>query len=152
VSSWRWAYEGLLPEDLLEGLSVDGRERMWAGWFADPEPRSAVLIACDVDGRAVGFANAGRSRDDDAPPATGELRALYVLHEVQGTGVGRSLLGTAIEHLRAAGFRRATLWVLEMNDLGRRFYEKAGWVWDGSTSAHQFECANRPIVRYARDL
>jgi hypothetical protein len=45
-----------------------------------------------------------------------------------------------------------SLWVLETNDLGRRFYERNGWAWDGAVSDHQFECANRPIVSYGRDL
>jgi len=44
------------------------------------------------------------------------------------------------------------MWVLETNDLARHFYEKAGWIWDGTTSEHRFDCGNRPIVRYASDL
>ena len=152
VASWRWAYRGQLPEEVLDGLSVDQREAMWTAWFLRPEERAAVLVACDEDGRPLGFANAGPSRDDGAGDDTGELRAIYVLQEVQGTGVGARLLDEAERRLRSAGFDRATLWVLETNDLGRRFYERNGWTWDGTVSDHQFECANRPIVRYARDL
>ena len=152
VASWRWAYRDQLPQGLLDGLSVDDREAMWTAWFLGPEPRAAVLVACEVDGRVVGFANAGPSRDEGSAGNTGELRAIYVLKEVQGTGVGTRLLDAAEERLRTARFDRATLWVLETNDLGRRFYEKAGWRWDGMVSEHQFECANRPIVRYVRQL
>jgi L-amino acid N-acyltransferase YncA len=152
VASWRWAYRGQVPDDALDGLSVDDREAMWAAWFLAPQERSAVLVACRADGSVVGFANAGSSRDDGTHPQTAELRALYLLQEVQGTGVGRALHDAALDRLRAAGFRDATLWVLETNDLGRRFYETAGWRWDGSVSQHMFECANRPIIRYAREL
>ncbi len=152
VASWRWAYRGQLPDGFLEGLSVDDREAMWTAWFLRPEERAAVLIASDEDGRVVGFANAGPSRDDVASPDTGELRAIYVLQEFQGSGVGRALLDASLDRLRAAAYARVTLWVLETNDLGRRFYERNGWAWDGTVSDHQFECANRPIVRYARDL
>ena len=152
VASWRWAYRDQLPADYLEALSVSDREAMWAAWFMKPEPRAAVVVACDDDGRPVGFANAGPSRDEGSSPETGELRAIYVLQEVQGTGIGRALLEASLDVLRAADYERATLWVLETNDLGRRFYEKAGWRWDGATSDHQFECANRPIVRYEVDL
>ena len=33
--------------------------------------------------------------------------------------------------MRSAGFRRATLWVIEENAEARRFYEAAGWRPDG---------------------
>jgi GNAT superfamily N-acetyltransferase len=152
VASWRWAYRGQLPDDLLDGLSVDDREAMWTAWFLRPEERAAALVASDEDGRVVGFANAGPCRDEGATPDTGELRAIYVLQDVQGSGVGRALLVASLDRLRAAAYAAVTLWVLETNDLGRRFYERNGWAWDGTVSDHQFECANRPIVRYARHL
>jgi GNAT superfamily N-acetyltransferase len=153
VAAWRWAYRGQLPDELLDGLSVDDREAMWAAGFLEPEDRGAVIVACDDDeGEVVGFANAGPSRDQGAPGTTGEVRAIYVVQEVQGKGVGARLIDEVERCLRGFGFERATLWVLETNDLGRRFYERNGWTWDGTTSDHQFECANRPIVRYARDL
>jgi GNAT superfamily N-acetyltransferase len=152
VASWRWAYRDQLPADYLDALSVDDREAMWTAWFRSPEQRAAVVVACDDDGRIVGFANAGPSRDGGATDATGELRAIYVLQEVQGIGVGSRLLEAALRHLRAAGFQRGMLWVLETNELGRRFYERKGWSWVGTTSDHQFECGNRPIVRYELEL
>jgi len=152
VASWRWAYRGQLSDDLLSRLSVDDRETMWTACLLGPEVGASVLVASTADGRIVGFANAGRSRDDGARSGTGELRALYLLREAQGTGVGRSLHDEAIARLRDAGFTDATLWVLETNELARRFYERAGWRWDGSVSEHMFECGNRPIVRYAREL
>jgi len=102
--------------------------------------------------RIVGFSGFGASRDDGATEATGEIRTIYLLEEAAGKGIGRDLFARANERLRALGYRRATLWVLETNERSRRFYEKAGWIWDGTTSAHQFECANLPIVRYATDL
>jgi hypothetical protein len=63
VASWRHAYRGLLPEDSLGRKSVDDREAMWLGAFADPEPKSGAFVA-EVDGRIVGFASFGPSRDE----------------------------------------------------------------------------------------
>jgi len=151
VASWRHAYRGLLPDQSLERLSVDDREAMWLGAFADPEPKSGAFVA-EVDGRIVGFASFCPSRDEDAPERTGEVPAIYVDPAMLGTGVGRELFEAATLALRGAGFARATLWVLEANALARRFYEKAGWVWDGSVGTHMFDCANEPVVRYAVDL
>jgi L-amino acid N-acyltransferase YncA len=151
VSSWHWAYRDDLPASALEGRSVEDRELMWAEWFASHEPAADVLVA-EEDGRIVGFSGFGVSRDDAAMEGTGEIRTIYLLRDAAGRGIGRDLFARANERLRDLGYRRATLWVLETNERSRRFYEKAGWTWDGTTSAHQFDCANLPIVRYASDL
>jgi GNAT superfamily N-acetyltransferase len=151
VASWRWAYDGLLPASVLDGLSVDERAAMWRQAAADPDPAARVFVA-EHDGRIVGFASVGTTTDEDAPPRTGELFAIYLVREVAGTGVGAELLELAVEALRSAGLDRATLWVLETNERARWFYERRGWTFDGTTSEHRFDCDNRPIVRYARDL
>ena len=151
VASWRWAYREDLPASALEGRTVEDREQMWTQWFASREPAADVLVA-EEDARIVGFSGFGVSRDDGATEATGEIRTIYLLEQAAGKGIGRDLFARANERLRELGYSRATLWVLETNERSRRFYEKAGWSWDGTTSAHQFDCANLPIARYATDL
>jgi GNAT superfamily N-acetyltransferase len=151
VASWRHTYRGVLPDEYLDRLSVDDREAMWLGAFADPDPKSGALVA-EANGRVVGFASFGPSRDEDAPGGTGEVPAIYVEPAALGAGVGRGLFEAVTLILRDAGFARATLWVLEANASARRFYEMAGWTWDGAVSTHMFDCANEPVVRYAVDL
>jgi GNAT superfamily N-acetyltransferase len=90
VASWRHAYRGLLPDESLERLSVDDREAMWRRAFEDPDPKSGAFVA-EVDGRIVGFASFGPSRDEDVPDGTGEVPAIYVEPAALGTGVGREL-------------------------------------------------------------
>jgi ribosomal protein S18 acetylase RimI-like enzyme len=151
VASWRWAYDGLLPASVLDALSVESRAADWRSMISSQV--CDVSVATAGDGTVVGFVNIGMTRDDDgSASAAGELFALYVLPRTAGTGVGRSLLRRAESRLRAAGFTRATLWVLETNERGRRFYERHGWSWDGTRGEHRFDCGNRPIVRYAREL
>jgi L-amino acid N-acyltransferase YncA len=149
VGSWRHAYRGLLPDGFLDRLSVDEREASWREAFRD---RGAGVFVAEEDGRVIGFASFGPSRDGDAGPEVGEIPAIYVDPTVVGAGVGRALLDAAIEAMREAGYRRATLWVLEANAHARRFYERAGWRWDGTVSRHDFDCANEPVVRYAVEL
>jgi GNAT superfamily N-acetyltransferase len=81
-----------------------------------------------------------------------EVLTIYRLPEAVGRGIGRDLFAWAVEQLRAFGYERATLWVMASNDRSRRFYERAGWSWDGTTSEHRFDCANLPVVRYGVDL
>jgi hypothetical protein len=71
------AYRGLLPDDVLIGLSVAGREQMWTGILSEPSPRSSVLVAAR-NGVVVGFASIGVSHDGDAGGEVGELNALYL--------------------------------------------------------------------------
>ena len=149
VASWRWAYRGHLPESTLEGLDVAELEGQWRSILA--EPARIVLVATDRDD-VVGFAHAAATDDDDAGEDVGQLYSLYLLHRAVGTGIGRALLERATEGMRDAGFATARLWVLESNQRARRFYERAGWSWEGTRSAHQMQCANLPILRYSRRL
>lgn len=105
-------------------------------------------------GRVVGFVSAGPSEGDFAepPPGAAEVHAIYLLEEVQGTGVGRALLERVTDALRADGSRHAVLWVFEANDRARRFYEAAGWSPDGAHAEHRFDGGIRQVLRYARDL
>jgi ribosomal protein S18 acetylase RimI-like enzyme len=154
VEGWRWAYRGLLPEAFLDGLSVDERTEMWRMGLRGRDPRWGCFVAAAEDGRIVGFVGFGPPEDASTALGedAGEVYAIYLLHEAQGTGVGRALFQEARGALRAAGYRWAFLWVLASNELARRFYEAAGWRWDGTTSDHRFDCGNLPIVRYVVDL
>jgi len=150
VTGRRWGYRDQLPNELLDGLSVNDREKHWKIALESASEDSEVLVVMD-GGRIIGFASAEATRDEDAPAGTGELFALYLVEEAAGRGVGRALL-TAAEGWLRGRYGRATLWVLDSNSRARRFYEAAGWTWDGTTSEHRFDCGNRPIVRYAKDF
>jgi GNAT superfamily N-acetyltransferase len=149
VASWRWAYRGQMPDDLLDDLSVDEREARWREILAGDTATAFVAVR---DGSVVGFASGGASTDDDAPATTGEVYSIYVIATEAGKGTGAALFTAIRVALAAKGFVDARLWVLETNGRARRFYEREGWGWDGSRSDHQEQCANLPIVRYAGGL
>ncbi|HEU5369692.1 MAG TPA: GNAT family N-acetyltransferase, partial [Ktedonobacterales bacterium] len=85
----------------------------------------------------------------DAPPLTGEVRAIYLAQAAAGKGIGRALFAHAVADLRARGYQRATLWVLESNARARRFYEVAGWRPDGARKTEERPGALLREVRYA---
>ena len=149
MASWRATYRGMVPDGYLDRLSVEEREARWREALVGGS--QCVLVAEGGDG-VIGFASFGPSRDADAGADVGEIPAIYVEPSAIGTRVGRALFEAATSALREAGYRRATLWVLEANERARRFYERAGWAWDGTVDRHDFDCANEPIVRYAVDL
>jgi RimJ/RimL family protein N-acetyltransferase len=149
VASWQGAYRGQLPDEVLDGLDVERRTAGWQQYLA--QDGQATFVAED-EGRVVGFVHLNAARDDDAEPATGEVIAIYALPEAWGTGAGRELMAAALEWLREAGYRTATLWVLDRNARARRFYELAGWEPDGV--AKDDVVAGVPVteVRYRRAL
>ena len=153
VRGWRAAYRGVVSAATLEALSVEDLQARFTGFMADPGRGSTALVALGDDGRVIGYTSFGTPRETSTDlEDAGEVYAIYVEPEAWGSGWGRALFAAAEDGLREAGFRRGFLWVLEENPRARRFYEAAGWRWDGARSDHQMECDNLPIVRYVADL
>lgn len=154
VRGWQWGYRGQLPDDYLNGLSVDRRAEQWRGWLLDPGD-TATWVAEDETSdpaRALGFAAAGPSRDPDHTPGTGEVYAIYVEEDAAGTGAGALLLSRAREWLAGRGFAHATLWVLATNARARRFYEREGWRPDGEAKTEPREDFEMRELRFVVDL
>jgi L-amino acid N-acyltransferase YncA len=154
VRAWQSAYRGQMPDALLDSRSVEDREERWRRAFArraagEPFPR---IWVAERDGHVIGFASGGPSQDDDAAPETGEIYTVYLEPEVVGTGVGRELFARAVQDLRRVGFERATLWVLTSNAPTRRFYEAAGWHFDGAEKIEDWDGHGIHEVRYQIDL
>jgi GNAT superfamily N-acetyltransferase len=153
VGTWAGAYRGLLPDAYLDAMDV---ARWTGGWqrilTGERPPGAATFVAVTDDGGVVGFVDVVPSRDDGAAPDTGEVTSIYVLPSAWGTGAGRRLMTAAVDRLRAAGFRSATLWVLRDNERTRRFYERAGWSPDGAEKDDVVAGATVTEVRYRRDL
>lgn len=151
VASWRWAYRDALPAGVLDSLSIDERELLWLDTLASPDGAGSVLVA-EADGDIVGFIEGGASGDEFCDASCGEIHALYLVESWAGAGTGGSLLAAATALLTQRGFTRAILWVLDANARARAFYERAGWLADGSTDTYPIGDERMPIVRYAIDL
>ncbi len=79
VRSWQEAYRGLMPQEVLDGLSVSERAANWARILGETGRGSQTLVVLDGS-RVVGWASFGDARDADAVGAgsavgTGELWA-----------------------------------------------------------------------------
>lgn len=141
VETWRATYPGVMPQQLLDDLSVDDRERDWASRLARPE--FDVFVA-EQDDAVVGFVTVGRSW---GVLGAGEVYAIYVVPAAQGTGAGRALMDAAVAAL-SERWDEAILWVATENPRARRFYERYGWVADGERIDDSFAGASVPETRY----
>ncbi|QYN35313.1 GNAT family N-acetyltransferase [Pseudonocardia sp. DSM 110487] len=132
VRSWRAAYRGLLPDDVLAGLSLPDRERFWSEALTARRPNTRVVVATSA-GAVVGFAATGPPLvpADRADPTIGDLYALYLDPDVWGRGIGTQLHTAALDRLRSCGFTHAGLWVLDTNERALRFYDRHGWAETG---------------------
>ncbi len=150
VASWRAAYRGLLPDDYLAGLSVEGRERQWAGILTQPLPGHVYVV--ELGGRIVGFTHVGPSGDTDAPPATAELYTLYLHPDVWGRGHGGELMEAALDRLSCDGYATVTLWMLSTNARARRFYLRQGWSRGAGQRTQEFGGQVVTDHRFGRSL
>lgn len=135
VRSWQAAYRGLMPQEVLDALSVEDRADGWRSILSDPA-RTARTLVVERDGIVLGWAGFGDAREDDAP-GTAELWGLYALPEVWSSGVGHLLISAVEQDFTHAGHDTAYLWVLEGNDRAARFYERHGWAADGGVKVEE---------------
>ena len=150
VRAWQAGYRGVMPDAYLDGLDPTDREAMWRELVTAADPERPIVVAED-DGRVVGYASFGPARGADTPTA-GELYVLNVDPDVWGRGVGRGLLRTATDGLRAAGFADAVLFVARGNVRARRVYELDGWAHDGTGTTEEVFGVMVDEVRYRRSL
>jgi GNAT superfamily N-acetyltransferase len=129
VRSWQAAYRGLMPQEVLDSLSIAERAAGWARILAETPRRTLVAIRGE---RVVGWASFGDARDADAV-GTGELWGIYAHPDAWFTGVGHLLLTSVEQELTDAGHETAYLWVLAGNARAAEFYERHGWHADGGT-------------------
>ena len=151
VESWRAAYRGQLPDELLDNLSVDRRAERWRGVIGATGASDAVLLL-ERAGSIEGFAHVCEARDNDAGRGVGEVSAIYLRPSSWGQGLGRELMAAALSHLAGAGSASAVLWVLATNERARRFYEAGGWEHDGAERTESIGGRGVAEIRYRREL
>ena len=150
VHGHRFAYAGLLPQPASDDEWIARRTDVWRTLLAADQPGQGFVA--ERGARAIGFVTVGPADEPALPATTGQLFALYLEPDAVGTGVGRALHDHALAALRAAGFGDAVLWVLDENARARRFYERAGWSFDGTRNDSVRDGKPRHELRYRRRL
>ena len=121
VLSWHKSFKGIVPDTFLEKLTIENRTEHFRKRFADSFYK--MFVAETLDGQVVGFADGGKPRHD--VPYDAELYAIYILHELQGKGIGARLFARVKEFLIAQRKNSMYLMALEVSPY-RSFYEKMG--------------------------
>jgi GNAT superfamily N-acetyltransferase len=108
--------------------------RIVADFAAVPDPARNAAWVAELDGRRAGcvFVVAGEEA------ATAKLRILLVAPEARGQALGDSLVQTAIEFARGAGFARMQLWTNHPLVAARRIYLRHGFRLTDEQPHHSF--------------
>lgn len=130
------AWDGWL-ELLPAGVETPSAAAMAARVREALDNGDAEAVVAELGGEIVGRASFGSSRDRDAGSDVGELRALQVDPVCWRQGVGRALVGHALDRLRATGRHEVTLWSLADSRQATAFYAAQGFVRDGHTQTRE---------------
>jgi len=125
VETWRSAYAGILPDQVIVQMSVDDKAAAWRRLIQRQDAVEAVVVAEVDDGTIIGFASCGPAGPEAMPDFDGEIHTLYVLPDWQEQGIGRALLCGCLRLLSEAEIAAAYLWVLADNP-SRFFYQAMG--------------------------
>jgi ribosomal protein S18 acetylase RimI-like enzyme len=123
-------FAGVLSgSDILLHCEKQHAPAVYRAWLLDPVAR--VWLAEAEPGKGpVGYLVVAPAslplpdpRHDDV-----EVKRIYLLQQVQGTGLGRRLMKEAVDHAVQGGSRRLLLGVYGRNERAIAFYERFGFT------------------------
>lgn len=127
-ASFLETFAGILAgPDILAHLAGKSRPEHFARWSTDP----AATLTLAEHGRGaapIGYTLLTPPEEvGDTQPGDIELRRIYTLSSMRGTGLGAALMTRAVDDARDAGARRILLGVFAGNARARAFYERQGF-------------------------
>lgn len=121
----------------FDGVSIDQNiERRYGviagkGWQwrkashidADVVAHPEGIFVCESEGEVVGYVTARPNRET----RIGWVPNLSVLPGHQGRGIGKALIGKAVDYLRQEGMRFVRIETIEQNETATALYPKLGF-------------------------
>jgi len=124
VESWRTTYPGIVAQNYLDALSVEGLTAAWDRRLRREDRNFSIVVAESPARALLGFTYGGPLREDQLS-FDAELYALYLIRDAQGRGMGKRLVAAWAEHAVETGRRSGVVGVLTANP-ACRFYERLG--------------------------
>jgi GNAT superfamily N-acetyltransferase len=116
----------------------------WEQIVSDHQPPNALFVAVDETDSVLGYSA--------VHPGDGEMFLLFVHPSHARRGIGRALLDTAHDALRATGCREAHLFVHEQNERALAVDAAAGYRPDGSDRVSEFRGTRIRELRLVKQL
>lgn len=147
VASNRYAYKNILSDDyLFNDLTSSDRLPVIERWIN--EKRFDVYVYEDSGtGVIKGMMGIGACEDEDKNNAF-ELHFIYLDPAYVRAGIGTEMLKFFEDKGKKKDFTEFVIWVLEENEMGKKFYEKNGYTLDGKEKI--FKRWNKKEIRYIK--
>ena len=155
---WRRAYPGFVPDDYLESVCTDDH---WVPFLraCHEADRSHTLLAwesgvpmavCAFGPGGIGLPHAAGAQNC---AGMAEIYTFYADTGHLGRGYGSALMEAALAQLRQDGWPAVFLMAMKEANGARRFYERHGFTWDGTSKLipfpHDMVCTD---LRYVQTL
>ena len=146
IKSIQYAYQDFMPAAHLEKMDVIDLTQRWAGALQSTADDRVVVAVHEET--VIGFVRAGKTNDVNV----GFITYLFLLPEYWGAGIGKALMGKAMEIFRDFNFTSANLYAYRDNVRAIRFYEGLGWTLNGQTYTQHIEGIKLEMVCYQRTV
>lgn len=121
VSNWKETYNGLLPEDYLDGLTQEYAVKKWIKYLKE---ENRIFVAYE-ENEFLGFV---ACKKDDEEEHCWYLDSLHVSKYSRGKGLGTKLIYKVGKHALKYGYKRMSICIIKGNDNAKVIYEKLGAV------------------------
>ncbi len=122
ADSWKTTYKGIFPDEFLENITYEKREKQWENIFQQDDNHQIRFVAETLDGTIIGFIDGGVERTGTYN-CDGELYAIYLLQEYQGMKIGQKLFQALLSECINNEMQSLLVWVVT-NNPSKNFYEK----------------------------
>ncbi len=137
-------YDIYMDEAVVPFLGFDPMPREGFSKVFDPLFESGCFYVFEIEGRVQGFYQVQRHLGRAAHVAY--LGTLAVAPEAQGNGIAGAMMTDALARLRNAGISRVELTVEADNPRAIAFYERFGFVHEGTQRAAYKRAADEDYV------
>ena len=120
VMNWKKTYVGLLPDNFLNGLTVDYGIKKWQEYLTKEKHR--IFVAYE-NKKILGFS---ACKEDEELKSCLYLDSLHVSESSRGKGIGTKLINRVGNYAYIKGYEHMSICIVKGNDNAKRIYEKMG--------------------------
>ena len=120
VMNWKKTYVGLLPDNFLNGLTVNEGIKKWQEYLNKEKHR--IFVAYENE-KILGFS---ACKEDEELKNCLYLDSLHVSETSRGKGVGPKLINTVGSYAYIKGYEHMSICIVKGNDNAKRIYKKMG--------------------------
>lgn len=120
VMNWKKTYVSLLPDNFLNGLTVNEGIKKWQEYLNKEKHR--IFVAYENE-KILGFS---ACKEDEELKNCLYLDSLHVSETSRGKGVGTKLINTVGSYAYIKGYEHMSICIVKGNDNAKRIYEKMG--------------------------